>query len=313
MSESSAPSPAPSPAHTRAIRSYAQREDAERARALLAENDIESSIREFRVPDPVTGKPVSRGCSLFIDPAQAATAARLLLKMPPSDAPAASTAQPAGPTRLRRRSSAPVKQKGSGFIIAFAVICAAGMIIFAATGLFGPRRTGEPQSRLNQLLEEDLNGDTLPDVVREFTWDWIPIYHEEDRNFDSMMDLRWTWQRGKPAYRELDLNFDGKYDERTTYDPEGQPFYTDTRPGAAGPVLVRKVLREGLLWKMIEDRDADSYFDHITEFNDYAEIVREEALPKDSAENNPPPWPPPPWPVRPDDMPTATMDVKPGG
>lgn len=294
--DDSAASPAPPPAHTRAIRSYAQREDAERAREMLADSGIGSTIREFRVPDALTGKPVTRGCSLFIDPAQASEVARLLLKMPPSDAPSAVSAQPAGPTRLRRRPGPPVKQRGSFFIIAFAILCAAGMIFFAATGLFKSGKGRQPASRANQLVEEDLNGDTIPDVIREFTWNWVPLYHSEDRNFDSMIDHTWIWQKGKPAYRDIDLNFDGRIDERMVYDPEGQPFYIDTRPGAAGPVLVRKVFRDGILWKMLEDQDADSYFDHLTEYDDKAEAVREETLPKDSPENNPPAWPPPPAP-----------------
>src|SRR5688500_15062282 len=109
--------PAPSAVHTRAIRSFAQREDAERARAALADSDIDSTIREFRVPDNVTGKPVTRGCSLCIDPADAVEAARLLLKMPPSEAPAAATAKPEGPTRLRRRTGRPDRQKTSVFMI----------------------------------------------------------------------------------------------------------------------------------------------------------------------------------------------------
>lgn len=298
--EDTPPSPAPSTAHSRAIRSYAQREDAERAREMLADSNIGCTIKEFRVPDPLTGKPVTRGCSLFIDPAQASDAARLLLKMPPSDAPSAATAQPAGPTRLRRRPGPRPKQKSTIFIIAFAILCAAGMIIFATSGILGSRKK-PPQSRENILIEEDLNGDTLPDVIREFTWNWIPLYHSEDRNYDSMIDHSWIYQQGRAAYREIDLNYDGKIDERTTFDKEGQPFYTDTRPGASGPVLVRKIFRDGILWKILEDRDADSHFDHITELDDKAEPVRDEALPKGSPENNPPTWPPPPAPYAEDD------------
>jgi len=291
--------PAPSAAHTRAIRSFAQREDAERALAALADSNIPGSIREFRVPDNVTGKLVTRGCSLCIDPADAVEATRLLLKMAPSEAPVAATAKPEGPSRLRRRAGRPDRQRSSLFMIGFAILCAAGMIIFAMIWFSRPRKiTPPPQSKENIVLEEDLNGDTLPDAWREFTWNWIPLHHTEDRNYDTVWDHRWTWQKGIPAYRDIDLNFDGKFDERTTYDPEGHPFYTDTRPGASGPVLVRKIYRDGIVWKILEDRDADTHFDHVAELDDTAAPVREETLPKGSPENNPPPWPPPPAPVR---------------
>ncbi len=305
-----APAPTASAGHTRAIRSFAHREDAERSLAALADSNIASTIREFRVPDPVTGKPVSRGCSLFITPTDASEAARLLFKMPPSEAPAAATSQPEGPTRLRRRHGKSGPQKSSLFIIAFAVICVAGMILFVSTTLFGPKKGKKaPQSNEMHRLEEDLNGDTIPDVIREFSATWIPMLHAEDRNFDSLIDHRWIWQRGKPAYRDVDLNNDGKFDERTVYDPDGQPFYTDTRPGADGPVLVRKIERGGILWKILEDRDADNHFDHLTELDNTATPVREEELPKDSLENNPPPWPPPPAPETPDADQNGKMGV----
>ena len=86
-----APDSTASAGHTRAIRSFAQREDAERALAVLADSNIAGTIREFHVPDSVTGKPVSRGCSLCINPSDAAEAGRLMFKLPPSDAPAAAT------------------------------------------------------------------------------------------------------------------------------------------------------------------------------------------------------------------------------
>ena len=160
-------------------------------------------------------------------------------------------------------------------------------------------------------LLEDLNGDTLPDVIREFTYTWLPVIHSEDRNFDTLIDHRWIYQKGKPAYFDVDLNADGKFDERTTYDPKGQPFYTDTRPGAEGPVLVRKILRDGIPWKILEDRDADNHFDYLTEFNNIAAPIREEELPGDSAENVPvPPWPPPPWPDSDDEDTEGNVEVK---
>jgi hypothetical protein len=288
----------PSPTHERAIRSFAQREDAERARAALADSNIASSIREFRVPDNVTGKLVARGCSLCVDSADAVTATRLLFKMPPSEAPGAGTVKPAGASRLRRRAFRPDGQKSSAFMIGFAMLCAAGMVIFGLYWFLRPKKPArQPADTEPVTIEEDLNGDTIPDVKRGFTANWVPLYHVEDRNYDSLWDHRWSWLKGKPSYRDIDLNFDGKYDERTTYDPEGQPFYIDTRPGESGPVVIRKIFRDGILWKILEDRDADTHFDHLTEFDDMTQPIREEELPKGSPENNPPPWPPPPAPV----------------
>ena len=306
-----APAPTASTGHTRAIRSFAHREDADRALAVLADSNITGTIREFHVPDPVTGKPVPRGCTLCIAPGDAAAAARLLLKMAPSEAPASVSAKPEGPSRLRRLGVKSGPQKTSLFVVGFAVLSVAGMILFAANTLFGPKKPkAPPAGTANIILEEDLNGDAYPDVIREFTYNWVPIYHSEDRNFDSLIDHRWIYQKGKPAYTDVDLNADGKFDERTTYDPKGQPFYTDTRPGADGPVLVRKIMRDGILWKLLEDRDADNHFDHLTEFNDIATPIREEELPKDSVENNPPPWPPPPAPESPYDDPEEKMEVR---
>ena len=137
------PASAASAGHTRAIRSFAHREDAERASALLADSNIPGTIREFRVPDSVTGKLVSRGCSLCVDPAMATEAARLMLKMPPCDAPASATTKPEGPTRLRRRTGKASPQRSSLFMIGFAIVCAAGMVLYAANSLLGPKKIGK--------------------------------------------------------------------------------------------------------------------------------------------------------------------------
>ena len=309
------PDPSASSKHTRSLRSFALREDAERVRAALADHNIECTIREFLVPDTLTGKPVSRGCSLYVDPAQAKEATRLVMKLPPSETAAAVSAKPAGPSRLRRRVGPPVKQKGSQLMVFFAIACAAGGIIFGATYLGRPKQANKPAVSTDDIVvEEDLNDDSIPDVRRVFNYKWEPLYHEEDRNFDNSMDVKWTWQRGKPAYRDVDLDFDGKFDEHTTYDPEGKPFYTDTRRGGSGPPLIRRVYRDGSLWKLLEDRDADAHFDHLTEFDYTGATIREEDLAKDSPEEKVPAWPPPPAPPRPgedEEEDTTRMKVKP--
>ncbi len=309
---SSTSPPAPVKAsHTRMLRAFALREDAERARAALADHNIESSLREFMVPDGVTGKLVSRECNLLVDPAQAGEATRVMLKLPPSEAPAAASlrrgtnSNSSGGSRLRRRSGPRVKQRGSQFIIIVAVAAAAGSIIFATTYFNRVKPSPFPEDKTLILVEEDLNGDTVPDVWREFTRKWVPVSHAEDRNFDSLPDVRWAYSEGIPSQRRVDLNFDGKFDEFTTFSKNGQPFFTDLRPGERGPILVRKIYRGGALWKILEDRDGDNTFDHVKEFDGIAALIRDEDLPKGSKagieENKYPSWPPPPPPKRPDD------------
>jgi hypothetical protein len=279
--------------NSRSVRSFVHREDADRAVVALDDAGIKSTVREYRVPDPVTGKPVTRAITVFVAAADTAAAARLMMKLPPSDAPSAAPRTDA-PSRLRYRGRRGGPQKSSVFMIGFAVLCAAGMVLFATNGL-SRKKKGPPPNTGNILLAEDLNYDQIDDVEREFTWDHKPVHHTEDRNFDTMWDIRWIYQKGVTAYRDVDLNFDGTWDERTTYAPTGHPFYTDLRPGGSGPVLVRRIFREGNPWKELEDRDADNHFDHLKEFNQFSEVIREEELPNGHAENNPP-QPPPPWP-----------------
>jgi hypothetical protein len=53
-------------------------------------------------------------------------------------------------------------------------------------------------------------------------------------------------------------------------------------------VILRRVYREGVLWKILEDRDADTHFDRIQEFTPEGVIFRDEALEKGSSENGVP-------------------------
>jgi hypothetical protein len=297
-----APALSPPEKHTRLMRSFAQREDAERARDLLADSGIGSTLRDLPARRNDAGS--YTGCTLSVAPEDAAATVRLLLKMPPSEAPSTSRKPAAAalrnkednPTRLRRRISPPVKQRGSFLMIGIACAAAAAMIIFAAREYLIPKRKGTPPRVANYYIEEDLDGDGLPDAIREFTPRWELLYHAEDRDRDGEIDLQWRYQKGRPTAREADLNFDGDFDERTTYDPEGQPFFTDLRPGGRGALLRRTIHRHGLVWKILEDRDADNHFDHLRELDQYGAIARDEALPPGSPENDKPPWPPPLWP-----------------
>lgn len=294
----------PHAAHTRSIRSFAQRDDADRAKAALDDAGIACTLREYRVPDPLTQKPVVRAITLFVASDDATESARLMLKLPPSDAPVATNSGPKAeaPSRLRRGVVRGGKQKSPLFMVGFAIACAAGMIIFATSELLGPKKKRQPpHSTDNILVEEDLNGDGNADVTRTFTWDFLPLSHAEDRNYDGEFDVRWLYQRGKPSSRDVDLNYDGDWDEHTAYNPEGDLFYTDSRPGGKGAVLARRIYRQGITWKILVDSDADNHFDHLTEYNDLGDIVHEEDLPKDHPANDPPVWPIPPWPPRAED------------
>ncbi len=315
-----APALSPPDQHTRLIRSYALHEDAERARAELAENLIGSAICDIPTSPAKNGNGVYRGCTLSVAPGDAAAATRLLLRMPPSEAPnlqRATNSKPgergtsrpeSSPSRLIRRSGPPEKQRGNFLMISFAVACAAGAVLLASYFMLKPKEKYQPPRLTNFRVEEDLNGDTLPDVIREFSPRWEPLYHAEDRNFDDELDIQWTYQRGRPAYRDVDVNYDGKFDERTTFDREGQPYFSDLRPAGSGPVLRRLVYRHGLLWKVLEDRNADFKFDHMKEYDRFATVTKEEELPPDSAENGHPQWPPPEWPDDEDQAPKLLIN-----
>jgi hypothetical protein len=311
--------------HTRLIRSYALREDADRACEVLADSGIGSTVRELRAPAGGGGKTVFRGCNLTVAPEDAPAATRLLLQMPPSEAPSTrrssspennsreieKSGRSESPSRFRRRAGPSPKQRGSFLIIGFAVLCAAGAILFASLQFMGGKKE-KPPGRKSIRIEEDLNGDTLPDVVREFTPDWVPVFHAEDRNFDDEIDIQWFYRQGRPATREMDINYDGTFDEKMYFGTNGQPFYSDFRPAEKGPVLRRMVYRSGLLWKTLEDRDADSKFDHLRELDRYGATARDEALPPDSAENQIPSWPVPQWPDEEDQEPKLYLTPAPG-
>ena len=295
----------------RMIRTFARREDAERAVAVLADHDIPAAIREFWAPDTVSGTRELRGCALHVAPEQASPAARLLLKMPPSEA--AGSLAPDGsprtgtqrsspaPTRLRRRTPDPVKQRGSIFMIGFAILCAAGFLLYAGSELMGKKRRRPPVEATDDTytIEEDLNHDSVADVIREYSIATDqPVSWQEDRDFDGTFELRWIWQGNRLAYRDRDIDGNGKWDERTTCDPEGAPFYTDLRPDGSGPVRLRRIYRDGFLWRTLENKDGDNSFESLVDVDEGGDIIRRDTLPPDAPENAVPRYPLPPLPPR---------------
>lgn len=285
--------PSPPASVRRTLRTYARREDAEQARSALEDRKIEARVEEHFYTQTKTGQRVSGGCSLTVPMPEAAEAARVLLKMPPSET-AGTVREPATvPERrpLRRKIGPKLRQKSSLPIILIAIFCSALGIYWivrqAVRGKSVPTLPLEDNPE-NIFVREDLNWDGEDDSIREYTPGGAMLNMQEDRDFDGKMDVRWIWQRGQLIYRDRDIDKDGVMDERTTFDAYNEPFYVDVRNLGKGPVIRRRVYREGVLWKILEDRDADTHFDRIEEFSPEGVMFRDEALPKGSPENNVP-------------------------
>ena len=277
----------------RTLRTYARREDAEQARSALEDREIEAQLSEYFYTQTKTGQRVSGGCSLSVLMPDAAEAARVLLKMPPSETAGRARETPAPPERspLRRKMGPKIRQKSSLPIILIAVFCSALGIYWvvrqAVRGKPAPPVLPEENPE-NIFVREDLNWDGEDDSIREYTPGGAMLNMQEDRDYDGKFEVRWIWQRGQLIYRDRDIDQDGVIDERTTFDAFNEPFYVDLRKLGKGPVILRRVYREGVLWKILEDRDADTHFDRIQEFSPEGVIFRDEALPKGSPENNVP-------------------------
>jgi hypothetical protein len=285
---------APSPALSRrTLRTYARREDAEQARSALADHGIEARVDEHFLKKP-DGQRVSGGCSLTVAGPSATEAARVLLKMPPSETAGGPPAPVEPPARnpMRRRVGPRQRQKSSLPIILIAVLCSSlglyWLVRQAMRGKFSPGGPVAEEFPENVLIKEDVNWDGDADSVREYTPAGQLLSILEDRDYDGKMDLRWIWQRGQLIYRDRDIDRDGTMDERTTFDGFNEPFYVDLRQQGKGPVIRRRVYREGVLWKILEDLDADTHFDRIQEFSPEGVIFRDETLPKGSPENGVP-------------------------
>lgn len=296
------------------VRTYRHREDAEHARRALADREINAEVREHFVADRFTGARTSLGCSLMVASADVTEAARVLLRLPPAESAARRDGGPRTTTRAKSPATRGVnpgfKERSPLWIVVLAVACSAGVMIWLVDWIVGLRADRVPlpgPDAENYVATDDVNGDGLVDTEREYTPDGrVLLQIREDRNYDGLMDVRWIWQRGVLAYRDRDIDFNGVMDERTTFDGADRPFYIDLRPNGEGPVIRREVYREGVLWKILEDRDADNHFDFIREFDrEGKRVVREEALPKGSPENDIPkrvPLPPEePEPASPDD------------
>lgn len=284
--------PNPSPTPRRTLRTYARREDADQARSALADRNIDARVEEHFYNKSKTGERVSGGCSLTVPVADAAAAARVLLTMPPSETAGTAPAPMPSPERnpLRRKIGPKTRQKSSLPIILIAILCSSMGIYWVVREALRDKSIPPPaeENPSNIFVNEDLNWDGEPDTIREYTPGGAMLSMQEDRNFDGKMDVRWTWQRGNLIYRDRDIDSDGVMDERVTFDGYNEPFYVDLRHLGKGPVVLRRVYREGVLWKILEDRDADTHFDRIQEFSPDGVIFRDEPLPKGSPENNVP-------------------------
>jgi hypothetical protein len=294
--------PAPT-APRRTLRTYAHSEDAEQARSLLEDHKIRAEVIVHFFTPPGSGKRLPGGCSLMVGAEDAAAATRLLLKMAPSGT-AGRTEAPRPPlarSPLRRQFGPRARQRSAVPMILMALICSgAGIYWVVKEALAGKPAVSEAgeQSQENILVREDVNWDGEDDSIREYSPGGQLLSILEDRDFDGKMDFRWTWQRGQLVYRDRDIDRDGIMDERTTFDAYNAPCYVDVRWKGRGPVVRRRLYREGVLWNILEDKAADTQFDWVEEFSPGGVLIREEALPPDSPENGVP---------RPERLPSGTV------
>ncbi len=274
------------------LRTYAKREDAEQAHSALEDHNLKAVVEEHFYKNPTTGQRVSRGCSLMVAVADAPEAARVLLKLPPSETAGTVRAPVDPPARspLRRKTGPRLRQKSSWPIILTAIVCSGlGIYWVVRQAIRGtPARPVPEDNPENIFVREDVNWDGMDDSIREYTPGGQLLNVQEDRDFDGKMDLRWIWQRAQLIYRDRDIDRDGVMDERTTFDAWNEPFYVDLRHQGRGPVILRRVYREGVFWKILEDRDADTHFDRIQEYTPEGVIFRDEPLEKGSPENGVP-------------------------
>ncbi len=289
-------------------RTFAQREDADRAAVILMDSGIAAEVRLHFYSNPVSKVRETRGCSLLVDPGASREAARLLLRMPPSEA-AVTTGRvmprehSAKGTRLLRRINKPGPQRSAVGIIILALVCAGGAIVFgfsALSSLRAKRNKIQPGEPYSLTATEDLNRDSVADLERTFSSNGELEEIRQDRDCDGTWDARWNWQQGKLSTRDLDIDDDGKWDERTKYDPHGAPFVSDERPGAAGSIRVRRIYRDGILWRTLTNADGDLNFDHITDQDETGDVLRNEDLPPGAPENAYPSYPLEPLPPRPE-------------
>lgn len=281
------------PLSRRTLRTYAKREDADQAKSVLVDQGIAAEVEEHFITPP-GGQRISKGCTLTVPGHLGPDAARVLLKMPPSETAGKPepVKEPLARSPMRRRIGPPRRQKSSIPIILMAVLSSSlGLYWLVRQALRGKMPTAAANLEEfpeNVLIREDINWDGDPDVVREYTPNGQLLSMLEDRDFDGKMDLRWIWQRNELVYRDRDIDRDGTMDERTVFDAYNEPFYVDLREQGKGPVIRRRIYREGVLWKILDDADADTHFDRIQEFSPDGVIFRDEALPKGSPENGVP-------------------------
>jgi len=252
-----------------------------------------AGVTEHFYKQTVSGQRLSGGCSLTVEGPDAAEATRRLLKMAPSETAGRPEAPrpPMARSPLRRQTGPRTRQKSALPMILTAVFCSgAGIYWVVRQAMVEKPAAGllAAENPENILIREDVNWDGEDDSIREYSPGGQLLSLQEDRDFDGKMDLRWTWQRGQLVYRDRDLDHDGIMDERTTFDASNDPFYVDLRRQGRGPVVRRRVFREGVLWKILEDQDADTHFERIQEFSPDGVLVRDEALPRDSPENGVP-------------------------
>ncbi|MEH0021155.1 MAG: hypothetical protein V6Z89_15990 [Desulfobacter sp.] len=154
-------------------------------------------------------------------------------------------------------------------------------------------------NRIN-MLHQDLNADTAPDIVTIYENDQ-PQHQEKDSNFDGRFDITTRFSKGLPAYRETDRDFDGTPDffaefdaqglyavtredmkntgniDRIRYYEHGQPVKIDIDQDTNGVFESRTLLEQGRIIRTRQDKNQDGRMDMDTFFNEKQEKERLES------------------------------------
>lgn len=299
MSKAIMQSPA---APLRVVRSYARREDADHARTHLAEHGIEAQVDEQRHTDKESGLLLFRGTRLLVARDKAHAATRLLLRMPPTEAPdmherATKVSPLVHPgKRVVRRLPRPT-QSSAFFVIVLAIVCGGFATIYGFWKMFSPRKPVRlaVSDLPSYTVEEDVNYDGKIDRYLDYTPDHRLVKMAEDRDFDGNMDLINYWKEDLLLYRDRDIDANGIMDERTVFGPDEAPLYVDLRPNGKGLIKERRIYRtDRTVKKILLEKDGDTNFDILIECDEAGKPGPEKELAPDSPDQEVPKWEPGP-------------------
>ena len=147
--------------------------------------------------------------------------------------------------------------------------------------------------------ERNVNGDTMPDIIRYYDETGRLVREEEDSRLDGRLDT-WTFHKdGRPIRKESDTTGDGKVDLWAFYDETGDLVRTETdtnadshrdlvilyaqgamveeqryRPGREEHPRSIVTYVNGLQTRKAEDTDGDGRIDRVTEFDGSGHVTK---------------------------------------